>query len=81
MKYFRTLLFLAFVAAGLPVGAQPAAKKPLTQADYDIWRSIQGATLSNDGRWAMYTIQPHVGEGELVVRSTQSGTEYRHTRG
>ena len=81
MKCFRTLLLLAIVAVGLPAGAQPAAKKPLTQNDYDIWRSIQGATLSNDGQWAMYTIQPLVGDGELVVRSTQTGTEYRHTRG
>jgi hypothetical protein len=81
MKCLRTIVLLAFVAAGIPAGAQPAAKKPLTQNDYDIWRSIQGATLSNDGRWAMYTVQPLVGEGELIVRSTQGSTEYRHTRG
>src|SRR5690606_41832372 len=32
-----------------------AQKKVLTQADWDRWRSIQGATLSADGRWAAYT--------------------------
>ena len=67
MKCFRTLLLLALVAAGQSAGAQPAAKKSLTQSDYDIWRSIQGATLSNDGQWAMYTIQPLVGDRKSVV--------------
>ena len=81
MKCFRTLLLLAVVAVGAPAGAQSTAKRPLTQADYDIWRSIQGASLSNDGQWALYTIQPLVGEGELVVRSTRTGAEFRHTRG
>ena len=81
MTSFRTLLLLAFLACGASAGAQAPVRKQLTQADYDIWRSIQGATLSNDGQWAMYTVQPLVGDGELVVRSTRSGTEYRHSRG
>ena len=52
-------------------------KKALTQADWDRWRSIQGATLSNDGKWVAYTLSPQVGDGEFVVRSTTSQTEYR----
>src|SRR6185503_13297828 len=54
-----------------------AQKKALTQADWDRWRSIQGATLSNDGKWVAYTLSPLVGDGEFVVRSTSSATEYR----
>ena len=81
MTSFRSLLLLAFLACGAAAGAQAPGKKVLTQADYDLWRSIQGAALSNDGQWAMYTVQPLVGDGELIVRSTRSGTEYRHTRG
>ena len=54
-----------------------AQKKALTQADWDKWRSIQGATLSNDGKWVAYTVAPQVGDGEFIVRSTSSSTEYR----
>src|SRR5215204_5333527 len=56
----------------LPLLAQ---KKALTQADWDRWRSIQGASLSNDGKWAAYTLSPQVGDGEFVVRSTTGATE------
>lgn len=59
----------------------PAGKRAITQDTYDEWRNISGATLSNDGKWAVYTVSPVVGEGELVVRSTSSGTEYRAPRG
>jgi dipeptidyl aminopeptidase/acylaminoacyl peptidase len=54
-----------------------AQKKALTQADWDRWQSIQGATLSNDGKWVAYTLAPQVGDGEFVVRSTTTATEYR----
>lgn len=61
--------------------ALPSGKKPITQDTYDEWRTISGAALSNDGRWAVYTLSPVVGEGELVVRATGSSTEYRVPRG
>jgi len=57
--------------------AASAQKKVLTQSDWDRWRSIQGATLSSDGKWAAYTLSPQVGDGEFVVRSTTGTTEYR----
>ncbi len=63
-----------------PAVAQ-AQKKVLTQADWDHWKSIQGAAISNDGRWALYSIVPQVGDGELVVRATQAPTEYHVPRG
>ena len=59
----------------------PAGKKPITQDTYDEWRTISGASLSNDGKWAAYTLSPTVGEGELVVRATAAATEYRAPRG
>ena len=58
------LLTLASAAVGT-AGAQ-SGKKPITQDVYDLWRSISGAALSTDGKWAMYTVSPAVGEGELV---------------
>ena len=58
-----------------PLLAQSAQKKPLTQADWDRWRSINNPTLSNDGKWDAYTLQPQVGDGEFVVRATSGATE------
>ena len=78
MRVFRLLgvveLFL------LPTAAQ-AQKRALTQADWDIWKSISGAALTNDGKWAAYSLSPLVGDGELVIRSTSGPTEYRIARG
>jgi len=61
--------------------AQSGAKRPLTPADWDSWRSITGTTLSADGRWVAYTLVPQVGDGELVVRSAGGATEWRVPRG
>jgi hypothetical protein len=69
-------LSLAFLAFAAPLSAH-AQKKPLTQADWDRWRSIQSPTLSNDGKWVAYSLAPQVGDGEFVVRSTTGTTEYR----
>ncbi len=59
----------------------PAGKKAITQDTYDEWRTIAGSALSNDGKWAIYTQSPVIGEGEVVVRSTATSTEYRAPRG
>jgi dienelactone hydrolase len=62
--------------------AQPAGgKRPLTQKDFDSWRSIQGPQLSPDGRFVAYTLVPQEGDTELVVRHLESGKEVRHSRG
>ncbi len=56
-------------------------RKILTQETYDLWRSIIQPTLSPDGRWAVYTVTPTVGDGALVARSTSGTTEHRVSRG
>src|SRR5262245_12831464 len=68
---------LLIAALPLPLLAQSTQKKALTQADWDRWRSITNPTLSHDGKWAAYTLTPHVGDGEFVVHTTSGTTEYR----
>ncbi|MDF1501833.1 hypothetical protein PYV61_02720, partial [Roseisolibacter sp. H3M3-2] len=75
----RLLAALALGAA--PAAAQAPAKRPLTQAEYDSWRNVQGTTLSRDGRWLAYQVGPVVGDGELVVRAVGASTEHRVPRG
>ena len=76
----RKIALALTMAIALPVAAH-AQKKVLTQADWDKWKSINALALSPDGKWAVYTLIPQVGDGELVIRSTASGTEYHVPRG
>lgn len=78
IRALRSAALLAL--APLALAAQ-VARKPLTQDTYDRWRSILQPTLSADGRWAVYTLSPTVGDGELVARSTSGATEHRVSRG
>ena len=65
-----------------PVSAQLGAQKePLTHDDYDAWKRIQGQRISPNGEWVAYSAVPQDGDGELIVRNVESGTEYRHGRG
>ena len=78
--FARRLAAVLTVAFATPLAAQ-ASKKVLTQADWDKWRSINSPALSKDGKWAVYTLIPQVGDGELVIRSTSGSTEFRVARG
>jgi len=74
----RTLACLALLIVPALASGQ---KKPLTQSDWDKWKSIQGTAISNDGSWAMYSLVPQVGDGELIVRSLSGGREIHVPRG
>ena len=74
-------LLTALLATASSAAAQPAAKKPITQDSYDLWRTIGGTTLSPDGAWVAYTLSPVVGNGELIVRATAGIAEHRIPRG
>ena len=60
---------------------QTTTKRPLTHQDYDGWRSIQGQTISRDGKFIGYALIPQDGDGEIVVRNLATGAEWRHRRG
>jgi dipeptidyl aminopeptidase/acylaminoacyl peptidase len=60
---------------------QTAAKRPLTHADYDSWRSIQGQQLSRNGKFVAYALVPQDGDGEMVVRNLATGAEWWHPIG
>src|SRR5690348_9352638 len=83
MSRINTLLIasglLVVSVAGSALAQGP--KRPLTPDDWDHWRSIGSPTISNDGRWVIYSLVPQVGDGELVVRATHGATEYRIPRG
>lgn len=54
-------------------------KKPLDHSVYDSWQSIGEKLLSNDGRWAVFTINPQEGDNELVIQSTNNSYSYKRS--
>lgn len=63
------------------IGRLEAQKPPIGYDAYDGWRSIQGATLTRDGKWTAYALVPQDGDGELVVKRLPDGEERRFPRG
>ncbi|MCS6865829.1 MAG: prolyl oligopeptidase family serine peptidase [Gemmataceae bacterium] len=79
---FGALLSLIGASAG-PLTAQPAtsaSKKVLTFADYDIWKTASGVSLSRDGQYVAYLVGGK-DFGEAVVRHIATGKEFRFPRG
>ncbi|MDY3552814.1 prolyl oligopeptidase family serine peptidase [Gemmata sp. JC717] len=59
----------------------PAAKKVLTFADADKWRSIRDFTLSPDGKWFAHRVGATEGEGDLFLRNIADGKETKFPGG
>ncbi len=80
---FVPALILCGVMVALPPSVAPLAaqKKPITHDVYDGWRSIEGTQVSRDGTWVVYTLVAQEGDGEIVARNLETGSEYRHPRG
>lgn len=75
----------AFAALALSSNAtaqkQTAAKRSLTHADYDSWRSISTPQLSRDGKALVYGFMPQEADGDLVIRDLKTGKERREAAG
>ena len=75
-----TLIAVCLLAFAPGADAQ-TTKRPLQHSDFDSWRTIATPTLSHDGRWLAYSVQPQDGDGELVIRELSSGKERRESVG
>ncbi|MBC7947086.1 MAG: S9 family peptidase [Chitinophagaceae bacterium] len=64
----KSLLCLIFLYSQLVY----AQKKPLDHTVYDSWQSIGEKSVSNNGQWLVYSIQPQEGDNELVVQSSDA---------
>ncbi|MBN1939179.1 MAG: prolyl oligopeptidase family serine peptidase [Candidatus Aminicenantes bacterium] len=73
------LSVLIFISAAAVFG-QPA-KKPFTFADVMKFRSLSEQTISSDGRWIAYTLQPDRGDGSVEIRSADGTKTYSIERG
>ena len=82
LRVFRALTVFAvallpLTAPSVGLHAQNAAdKRPLSIADYQLWRSISGSQISDDGRWAAWTYTRVRGDDTLHVRALDSDVVY-----
>lgn len=69
MKNFR-LIFFFLVAFPVMLSAQ---KVPLDNNSYDIWKSMGAYSISEDGKWITYEINPQQGDGWLYIFNVSTG--------
>ena len=73
MFAFVLTLFLPFYLA--------AQKVPLNSNSYDGWKSLSSPSISEDGKWIGYTINPQQGDGWLYIYNVLSGQKDSVSRG
>src|SRR5687768_5488733 len=50
-----------------------AQKKPIYHSVYDGWEVVGERSISNDGKYVVYAVNPQEGDGNLVVQSSDNG--------
>lgn len=77
-KGFLTIAAAALLAASFSVAAE---KRQLEHSDLDNLKALRNVTLSRDGSWVAFTVNPYQGDSELRLRETKSGREIVVPRG
>lgn len=52
---------------------QAQEKIPLNHSVYDDWKSVSNYSISNDGNWVTYAINPQEGDGQLFLYDIEDG--------
>ncbi|HLP18606.1 MAG TPA: prolyl oligopeptidase family serine peptidase [Bacteroidota bacterium] len=63
----KHLFLVCLVACTATMLAQQLSKKPITHDVYDQWRKISGETISQNGKWIAYTLEPQEGDAQLII--------------
>ena len=79
--YVRScVLVLALLASGVLAtqlyAQDDGDKRPLTIADYQLWRTISGSRISADGRWAAWTYTRERSDNVVHIKSLDSTSEH-----
>ncbi len=72
---------IIIIATGLLTGLSAHAKEPLDHDAFDSWEGVRVTSLSNNGQWAAYQVNPQEGDGRLYIRNTTTGKQYVINRG
>ncbi|TVQ67740.1 MAG: S9 family peptidase [Balneolaceae bacterium] len=81
MNRLLSFLLSIFLFLTLPDAGTAQNKVALDHKDFDQWRSITGQTLTPDGRFLIYGLNPQEGDGELRIQNLRNNREVSHARG
>lgn len=81
MKLSYLLTGLLLGTGAMSVQAQSPAKKTLTHTVYDSWKSVEGDSLSADGKFLLYSVNPQEGDGVLHLQNLSQNTNQAFARG
>lgn len=73
--------FVFCLLLSVPLLSIAQSKKPIDHSVYDRWQSVQGAQISDDGKWVVYMINPQEGDGEMIIQSTDGNYKKAVARG
>lgn len=76
----KTILAATAVMAILATSLR-AEKKVLNHDSFDDWKSVTNYSLSRNGEWAAYAVNPQEGDGEMTVYNTRNGKKTVLPRG
>ncbi len=72
---------LSISALSLLISFGVEAKKVLDHTCFDNWKKVYNHSLSNDGKWAAFSVNPQEGDGMLTIHNTANGTDINIARG
>jgi dipeptidyl aminopeptidase/acylaminoacyl peptidase len=72
MKSQRVLSIVCAVLAVQVSLGQTVSKKPLDHSVYDGWKRVAGESISNNGKWIVYTSELQEGDGLLMIYDVDS---------
>jgi dipeptidyl aminopeptidase/acylaminoacyl peptidase len=56
-------------------------KRPVDFSVWDGWKNIENQSISNDGKWVSYEINPYKGDGKLVIMNPDKLNKIEFNRG
>ena len=74
----KTIILILFLGISFSSLAQ---KKVLDHADFDLWKRIQNSSISNDGKYIMYSLQRGEKDSHLEIKDGKANLVFAHERG
>ena len=82
MKNLPSILFLLLISS-FSYGQKTSTalmKKAMDESTYDIWNSIRGQQISNNGDWVVYNLKPGDGDSQLKIFNVDTKREWSFDR-
>ncbi len=71
----QKLFFTYLIFGGILSQIFSQDKIALSEDAYFQWKSIEKTSLSDDGQWLFFELNPNKGDGKLIIRSTSNDLE------